>query len=166
MKKHNSIRGWFAYELYQQMKKNKDIYLITPDLGYKMLDKIKEDYPDRFFNVGASEQAAVGIAIGLAQEQKIPFVYSITPFLLYRPAEWIRNYLHKENANVKLVGAGVGKDYKEDGFTHWSDEPYNTLISRWPNIRQFCPNEKEELPKIVEEMVKNNKPSFLHLRRR
>jgi len=165
MKRYNSIRGWFAYELHKQMERNEDIWLVTADLGYKMFDSHFEDFPDRTINCGASEQAMLGIGVGLALEDKIPFVYSITPFLLYRPVEWIKNYLGHENIPVKLVGAGVGKDYLEDGFTHWSGEHYNTVISRWPNIQQFCPKKKEELPAIINKLVKNNKPSFLHLRR-
>jgi len=163
MTKHNSIRGWFAYELYKKMKKNPDIYLLVGDLGYKVFDDIKIEFPDRFINCGASEQAMLGIAVGLALEGKIPFVYSITPFLLYRPAEWIKNYLYHENIPVKLVGAGVGKDYKADGFTHWEDEAGETIISRWKNIVQFCPSKKEEIPSIINKLVENDKPSFLNI---
>jgi len=165
MKRHNSFRGYFAYELHQQMKKNPDIRVVTADLGFGMFDAIKKDYPDRFINVGAAEQAMVGIGVGMALKGLIPFCYSITPFLLYRPLEWIKNYLHHENIAVKLVGAGVGKDYDEDGFTHWSDEPYNTVVSCYPNIQQFYPDTKEKVPAMVKEMVENKKPSFIHLHR-
>jgi len=165
MKRHNSFRGYFAYELHQQMKKNPDIRVITADLGFGMFDAIKKDYPDRIINVGAAEQAMLGIGVGMALKGLIPFCYSITPFLLYRPLEWIKNYLHHENIAVKLVGAGVGKDYGDDGFTHWSDEPFNTIINRYPNIQQFCPEKKEAVPAMVKEMIENKKPSFIHLHR-
>jgi len=147
------------------MKKNPDIRVITADLGWGMFDAIKKDYPDRFISVGAAEQAMLGISVGMALKGLIPFCYSITPFLLYRPLEWIKNYLHHENIAVKLVGAGVGKDYGDDGFTHWSDEPFNTIINRYPNIQQFCPEKKEAVPAMVKEMITNKKPSFIHLHR-
>ena len=86
------MRKHFASLLHEEMSKNKDIYLITGDLGYGLWDKIRDDYPDRFFNVGSSEMAMMGMGIGLAMEGKIPFVYSITPFAIYRPFEMIRNY--------------------------------------------------------------------------
>src|SRR3989344_6223554 len=94
--RHNSMRGWFAYELYKQMIKDKRIWLLVGDLGYKAFDYIKRDFPNRFLNCGASEQAMVGIATGLALDGKVPFVYSITTFLLYRPFETIRNYIDRE----------------------------------------------------------------------
>ena len=147
------------------MKKNPDIRVITADLGFGLFDAIQKDYPDRFINVGAAEQSMLGIGVGMALKGLIPFCYSITPFLLYRPFEWIKNFLHHENIAVKLVGAGVGKDYDKDGFTHWSSEPYNTIISLYPNIQQFYPEKKEDTPAMVKEMIENKRPSFLHLHR-
>jgi transketolase len=163
---HKSQRGFFAGALYEEMKKNHNIFVITGDLGYGMLDKIRDDFPERFINCGASEQAMVGIAIGLAQEGKIPFVYSITPFLLYRPYEWLRNYLQREGVAVKLVGSGRGKDYLVDGWTHWCGEEYEEDALRGlPKIIQFWPGEKERVPKMVKEMITNKKPSFISLQR-
>lgn len=164
MKKHNSFRGWFAHELYQQMKENKDIVVLTADLGFGMFDKIRDDFGDRFFNVGAREQAMVGMAVGLALEGKIPICYSITPFVLYRPFEWIRNYLHKENIPVILVGAGRDKDYKEDGFTHWANDA-KQVLDIFPNIEQHYPQTKENVPHLVKTIIKDKKPCFLSLRR-
>ena len=69
------------------MSANEDIVVLTGDLGYGLWDKIRIDYPDRFWNVGSSEQLMMGMASGMAMDGKIPFVYSITPFLLYRPFE-------------------------------------------------------------------------------
>ncbi len=164
MKKHDSMRGWFAYELYQQMKKNKDVWLVTGDLGYKMFDSIKDDFPDRFLNAGASEQAMMGIAVGLALKGKIPFVYSITPFLLYRPFETIRNYLSHEGIPVKLIGGGRNKDYSHDEFSHWAEED-DEVMKIFGNIDSLWPETKEEIPDLVKEMIKNRHPVYLNLLR-
>ena len=164
MNKHESIRGYFAYELHEQMKKNPRIRLITGDLGYKMFDAIQEDFPDRFLNTGAAEQAMVGIAVGMAQEGLVPFVYSITPFLLFRPAETIRNYIDHEQIPVRLVGSGHDKDYSHDGFSHWAHDD-KKFLDLFPNIQGYWPQTKEELPDIVERMVNNDKPQYLNLRR-
>src|SRR3990167_5924344 len=112
MKKHDSMRGWFAYELYHKMLENDKIWLIVGDLGYGMFDKIREDFPDRFINTGAAETSMMNIACGLALEGKIPFVYSITTFLLFRPFEVLRTYVNHEKIPIKLVGSGRDKDYE------------------------------------------------------
>lgn len=161
---HQSQRGYFAGSLYNEMIQNPDIWLITADLGYGMFDKIKNSFPKRFLNTGASEQAAMGIAVGLALSGKIPVVYSITPFLLYRPFETIRNYLNHEEIPVKLIGSGRNQDYEVDGRSHWAEEDrevmhiFRNIESRWP--RSF-----QEIPNLVQEMIKSSKPWYLNLER-
>lgn len=161
---HDSIRGWFGRALYFEMQKNDDMFLITADLGYKLWDLHKRDFPDRFYNVGASEQCAVGAGVGLALSGKRPFVFSITTFLIYRTLEWIRNYVHHEKIPVFLIGSGYEDDYKHDGITHqpWEIEK---VLSIFPNIRQYYPPTKESVPVLLEVMLRANKPAFMCLRR-
>ncbi len=164
MKRYDSMRGWFAYELYQQMKKNKDIWLVTGDLGYTMFDSIRDEIADRYINTGAAEQSMVGIGVGLALEGKIPFIYSITPFLLYRPFEIIRNYINQEKVPVNLVGGGRGRDYNEDGFSHWSEED-KQVMKIFINIESLWSKTKEEIHDKIQLIIENNQPTYLNLRR-
>lgn len=178
MTKHDSMRGWFAYELYRHMQKDKNIILIVGDLGYKVWDKVRDDFPDRFINTGAAEVAMMDIAVGLAMSGKIPVVYSITTFLLYRPFEVIRNYINREKWPVKLVGSGRNKDYAHDGFSHWSEDAKKLFEKNihlefcgyshggiFSNISPLWPETKEEIPDLMNEFLYNDKPYFLSLRR-
>lgn len=158
------MRGYFAHYLFQEMQKNKNIFLITGDLGYKMWDKIRDNFPSRFINAGASEQAMIGIAVGLALDGKIPFVYSITTFLLYRPFETIRNYINLEKIPVRLVGSGRGRDYEQDGISHWAEEE-KEVMSVFRNIKAIWPEKLTDIPLIIKKMVKNNKPWYINLKR-
>jgi transketolase len=132
------MRKQFAQLLHTEMSSNHDIYLITGDLGYGLWDKVRDDYPDRFYNVGSSEMAMMGTAIGLAMDGKIPYVYSITPFAIYRPFEMIRNYINHEKILVNIIGGGRDKDYGYLGFSHWSNDDkeimgvFHNIISSWP----------------------------------
>jgi transketolase len=158
------MRREFADILLEEMMFNKDIYLLCGDLGYKVFDAHIVSFPDRAINCGASEQMMLDVAVGLAQSGKIPFVYSITPFLLYRGFETLRTYINHESINVKLIGSGRDQDYEIDGFSHDASD-VKTILSTLPNIVQFFPEKKEELKDIIKEMITNNKPSFLSLRR-
>lgn len=158
------MRLYFADLLHNEMKKNKDIWLITGDLGYKLWDNIRKDYSKRFINTGSSEQAMIGIAIGLAIDGKIPFVYSITPFLLYRPFETIRNYVDHEQIPVKLIGSGRNKEYNRDGFSHWAEED-KKVMTIFKNIESRWPEKTEELPKLFHDMIRSNKPWYVNLKR-
>ena len=158
------MRRIFADILYQQMTQNENIWVITADLGYKMWDKIRDDYPRRFLNVGASEQAMMGMAVGLALEGKIPVVYSITPFLLYRSFETIRNYVNHEQIPVKLIGSGRGKDYEHDGFSHWAQEDRDVL-KILSHIESRWPESNDELPALIDEMITRPVPYYLNLKK-
>jgi len=161
---HPSMRGYFAAYLYKEMQNNKNIFLITGDLGYKMWDEIKKDFPDRFINVGASEQSMMGLAVGLAIEGKIPFVYSITTFLLYRPFETIRNYINYEKIPVRLVGSGRERDYAHDGISHWPEEE-KQVLAIFKNIESVWPDNITQIPSLVKKMVNINKPWYINLKR-
>ena len=158
------MRAAFAHEMHKQMSKNKNIWIITGDLGYKMWDDIRKDFPSRFINVGASEQSMIGIAVGLALEKQIPIVYSITTFLLYRPFETIRNYVNYESIPVKLIGAGRNKDYTHDGISHWAEED-REVMKLFSNIRPVWPESISEIPKVIKDMLRENKPWYVNLRR-
>lgn len=158
------MRRTFAKELLDHAMVDKNIILLTGDLGKGMWDEFKYVLPDQFINCGASEQAMLDMAVGLAYEGKTPVVYSITPFLLYRPFETIRTYIDHENLNVKLVGSGRDDDYKHDGYSHNAEDVSNVLRSL-PNIVQMWPDKKEDIPSIVTVMVNNKRPTFISLRR-
>lgn len=156
------MRKEFASFLHGEMSYNERIVLLTGDLGYGLWDQIKIDYPDRFYNVMSSEQLMIGSAVGLAMEGFIPIVYSITPFVIYRPFELLRNYLDHENIPVKLVGGGRNKDYGYLGFSHWAEEDIKVL-STLENIELFKPKKLGE--KICKDFLYNYKPSYLNLSR-
>ena len=164
MNKNQAMRPYFAECLHKEMKKNKDIYVLTSDLGYGMWDKIRKDYADRFINVGAAEQALIGISIGLALSGKIPVAYSITSFLLYRPFETIRNYVDYEKIPVKLIGSGRNKDYLKDGISHWADED-KKVMKIFKNINSYWPDNNKDVHKFIKRMLKLNKPFYINLKK-
>ncbi|MEK7112558.1 MAG: hypothetical protein AAB875_04470 [Patescibacteria group bacterium] len=158
------MRKTFFAELHKRMGKNRDIVALTGDLGYIGFDKIRNDFPDRFINCGASEQAMMGMAVGLALSGKIPVVYSITTFLLYRPFETIRNYINQEKIPVILIGSGRDKDYLHDGFSHWSEED-REVMRIFKNIQSYWPQTKEEIPQLLADALSSGKPFYINLKR-
>lgn len=159
---HQSQRGYFAGSLLEEMANNNDIYVLTGDLGYGQFDRIRDLFPDRFINCGASEQAMLGIAVGLAQEGKIPFVYTISSFFM-RAAETIILYLYNEGCPVRLVGGGRDDDYKHDGPSHFAYQTQDFI--KHLGIVDHYPLLKEDVPDIVKTMIETNKPSYLSLKR-
>lgn len=159
---HPSQRGYFSGALYDAMKADDSIYLIIIDLGYKTFDRCFHDFPDRCINTGASEQAAMGIAVGLALSGKIPFIFTITSFFL-RCAETISLYIEHEKIPVRMVGAGRDDDYLHDGYSHFAYKAQEYIHSL--KIAEGYPETKEQVPDIIKFMVENNVPSFISLKR-
>ena len=158
------MRKLFASLIDEKLKQDKGFVLLTADLGFGLFNDFKANHPSNFFNMGASEQLLIGAGIGLANEGKIPLCYSITPFLLYRPFEFIRNYVNYEKTAVKLVGAGRDKDYAHDGISHWAEDD-EEILSAFNNIKIYKPQSESELIDQFEEFLYNGEPSYLNLRR-
>ena len=132
-----SVRKKFTELLYNEMAVDDRINLIVGDLGWKHFDQLRLTYPDRFINVGAAEQLLIGTGVGMALEGKIPVVYSMTPFLIYRPFEFVRVHIDNDKVPVKLFGAGRDKDYDWLGFTHWAhDDKEHTTAKIFSSVNQ------------------------------
>lgn len=151
--------------LLQEMSKNSEIITLTADLGFGILDKVKETFATRFFNVGAAEQLLIGAAVGLAEQGKIPVCYSMSSFILYRPFEFLRNYVDYEKIPVKLIGSGRDKDYSHDGISHWAHDD-EVVLSSLPNIKIYKPKTIAELENIWPEFINEKVPAYLNLTRK
>lgn len=139
------------------------IWVLTGDLGMGVWDKVRDEFPDRFVNCGAAEQAMMDIAVGLALSGKIPIVYSITTFLIYRPFETLRTYISYEHIPVILVGSGRDKDYIHDGISHWSTDVQDFL--QFLQIDDRFPTKISEIHKDLDRAIKAKGPTFISLKR-
>ena len=146
----------------EEMKQNDNIILLVGDVGYKIFDHLREEFPSRVINAGASEQLMIGMAAGLAMDGKIPVCSSITPFVLYRPFEFIRNYLNHESIPVKLVGSGRDEDYGVCGFSHYACEDLE-VMKIFSEIEVHYPQSFEDID--IKKFLYSNTPSYINLKR-
>lgn len=110
-------RKQFVNWLIKKAEKDKDVWLLTGDLGFAFLHRFAKKFPDRFINCGIIEQSMIGIACGLALVGKKVFVYSTSTFLIFRSLEQIRNDIGYQGLDVTLVGT-AGPQYNFLGYTH------------------------------------------------
>jgi len=156
------MRDAFIKTLIEEARKNENIYLITPDLGFSVLEEFAAEFPDRFMNVGIAEANAVNIAAGLALSGKIVYIYSIIPFITMRPFEQIRVNLAYMNTNVRLVGVGAGLTYAYLGATHHAIEDL-AIMRSLPNMTVFSPSDPWEVKCAIKESVGHNGPIYFRL---
>lgn len=159
------MRKECAQLLLNEMSINPKIRVVTADLGFGILDHIRNAYPDRFNNVGAAEQLMIGVAIGMAEEGLTPVCYSMSSFLLYRPFEFLRNYVNYEKINIKLLGSGRDKDYSHDGISHWAHDD-RKVLEALPNIESYRPLDTKELERDFASWINSKSPAYLNLTRK
>lgn len=138
------------------------MFLLTGDLGYAALEPFREEFPDRFLNLGVAEQNLVGFAAGMALSGKIPIVYSIAAFVTLKSIEQIRNDVCYQNLNVKIVGVGSGLTYSQYGATHHSLEDI-ALMRVLPNMKVICPGDPLEVEGAVGAILADPGPCYLRL---
>lgn len=113
-----SQRDAFWNRVYDLAKADKDVVVITADMGAPALDKIKRELASQFVNVGIAEQNAITLAAGLSLAGKKVFTYAIAPFITLRCLEQIRVENAIMNIPITIVGVGAGFSYEECGPTH------------------------------------------------
>jgi len=121
------MRKAFVSTLVELAAQDSRIVLLTGDLGFMALEPFAEKFPERFFNVGVAEQNMVGIATGMAEAGFIPYVYSIDPFAVLRPYEFIRNGPIHHQLPVRIIGVGGGFEYGHQGISHYGLEDIGVL---------------------------------------
>lgn len=142
------MRNTFISTLCEIATENKDIILITGDLGFGVLTKYWDLYPDRFINAGIAEQNMTSIAAGMALEGKKVFTYSIANFPTLRCLEQIRNDAAYHNANVKIISIGAGFAYGGAGMSHHATEDL-AIMRALPNIIVFSPGDPLETIEVT-----------------
>src|SRR3989344_8775787 len=159
------MRIAFINTLIKEAEKNKDIMLLTGDLGFTVFEQFKEKFPDRFINVGVAEQNLMGIAAGLAFGGKTVFAYSIATFATMRPFEQIRTDIASHNLSVIIVGSGAGLSYGHDSITHHATEDIH-LMRGIPGITILSPADPYEIVWATKESIKLKRPVYLRLGKR
>lgn len=156
------MKGPFIKTLTKLAEKDKNIYLLTGDLGFAVLEDFANKFPKRFINCGVAEQNMIGVAAGLAMEGKKPYVYSIIPFLTMRCLEQIRNDICYQRLNVKLVGIGGGFSYDSLGATHYAIEDI-AILRALPNMTVLSPADPIEAEELILKSYQLEKPTYIRL---
>jgi transketolase len=126
---------------------DKDTYFLTADVGFGVLEPLKEKMGDNFINVGLAEQSMIGIASGLALSGKKVYTYTMCSFYL-RALEQIKLDLCYQNVPVTMLAIGTQFDYSNLGTTHFAFDD-DKVIKQLLNIDVFTPKDQKQLDMIL-----------------
>lgn len=156
------MRDAYLNTLYKLAQKDKNVISLVADNGLIVYDKFRLDFPEQYFNFGISESNMLAAAAGMASCNKMPFVYTISSFLVYRGFEFIRNDICMQNLNVKIIGIGAGIAYSTLGPSHHTTEDIG-LLRALPNLTLFSPATPNEVNAIMRAAYKIEGPVYIRL---
>lgn len=156
------MRNAFADEITQLAAADPRIVLVSGDIGNRLFDKFKAQFPDRFYNVGVAEADMISIAAGLAMGGLRPVTYTIASFAVYRALEQIRVDVGYHNQPVVMIGAGSGLSYAANGATHHCCEDL-AVLRAIPNLTVACPADAWEVRGLLREALKSETPVYLRI---
>lgn len=145
------------------MSKRNNCYVLTADLGHTSgLDRVMEQYPERFVNVGIAEQNLIGVAAGLAFDGNVSVATTFATFLTMRCFEQVRHNLGYQRANVKLLGGAAGFAIGMFGNTHYSYEDI-ALMREIPNMTVIAPADAAEAYYAMYRSMELDGPVYIRL---
>lgn len=158
------MRDHVLSEITRLAQMDSNIYLITADLGYVVLDEFRNKCPEQYINVGIAEQNMTSVAAGLAREGNTVFTYSIGNFPTLRCIEQIRNDVCYHNVNVKILAVGGGFVYGNQGITHHATEDI-AMMRTLPGMRVYVPGDAYEAVECLKEAYAYKGPAYIRLAR-
>jgi len=163
--KTKDTRREFLNTLIELAEKDDKIVLIIPDVGFNYIEEFQKKFPNRFFNLGVTEQSAMIIASAMALSGLKPYIYSMINFVVFRPYEMVRNAVCLHNANVKIIGVKGSEKYKFLGFSHnlISEDEDIRVLEKLPNMKTFIAENPDDVRKIIENTYNINNPCYIRL---
>lgn len=156
------MRTAFIKTLTALAEKDKNVWLVTGDLGFSVFENFIERFPKQYLNVGVAEQNLIGVSAGLALSGKRPFAYSISTFASMRAVEQVRNDLCYQNLPVAIIGGGSTFSYPTFGGTHMPMEDI-AIMRALPNMTVLCPGDPLEVEALLKSMHKLRGPSYMRM---
>jgi transketolase len=149
--KQQDTRREFINTLIELAEKDDRIVLLIPDVGFNYIEDFREKFPNRFFNLGVTEQSTMTIAAAMALSGLKPYLYSMINFVVFRPYEAVRNAVCLHRANVKIIGVKGSEKYKFLGFSHnlISEDEEMKALEKLPDLKLFVAKTPEEAKKVI-----------------
>lgn len=160
-----ATRDAYGHLLETELYKNPRIVVLDADLGSSTRSiAFKKVAPERYFDMGISEQDMMGTAAGFAACGKIPLASTFAVFGTGRAFEQIRNSICLPKLNVKICATHAGLSVGEDGATHQFVEDM-AIMRSLPNMTVVCPADGAETEAVIRAAVAHDGPVYVRMGR-
>lgn len=160
-----ATRAAYGHILKTEVYKNPNVVVLEADLGNATKSNaFKEVAPERYFNMGISEQDLIGTAAGFAAAGKIPLASTFAVFATGRAFEQVRNSVCYPKLNVKICATHAGLTVGADGGSHQAIEDIS-LMRTLPNMTVINPADAKEAEAAVLAAIDYRGPVYIRLGR-
>lgn len=159
------MRKQFVKTVEDLLSKDKKLVVLLCDIGVFGFRNSLAKYPDRIHNIGILEQSTIGVAAGLAMHDFIPLVHTITPFLVERSLEQIKDDFGYQRLGGNFVSVGNSYDYAALGCTHHCPGDVG-ILKNVPEIEIVLPGTAGEFDLLFREAYANGHPTYFRLSER
>lgn len=160
-----ATRAAYGHVLKTEVYKNPNVVVLEADLGNATKSNaFKEVAPERYFNMGISEQDLIGTAAGFAAAGKIPLASTFAVFATGRAFEQVRNSVCYPKLNVKICATHAGLTVGADGGSHQAIEDIS-LMRTLPNMTVINPADAKEGEAAVLAAIDYQGPVYIRLGR-
>ncbi len=163
--KKKPTRDAFGLATKEMGAEDDRIVVLTADVsGSVRANWFAKEFPERFYNMGISEQNMVAVAAGMSIEGLLPYVSTFGVFITGRCYDQVRVLLSYSRTNVKLVATHTGITVGEDGVTHQMLEDV-ALMQVLPNMRVIVPCDTREAIRTLKAVKDLEGPFYIRLGR-
>jgi len=154
------MRDRMGAVISELLETDPDTALVLADISTGYFSRAFKEFPYRVVNVGIMEQTAVSLAAGFALEGFHPIVHSITPFVVERPFEQIKDDFCYQGLGGTLISVGASYDYGTDGMTHHGsgDIP---ILKTLPRMQCCVPGTSNEFEILLRQTYRNGEPTYI-----
>jgi transketolase len=161
LKPSKPMRDVFGDALLAVAAENPKVVVLDGDLGNSTkAERVRQTFPDRFFNIGIAESNLVGIGAGMAGAGYIPWITSFSSFLLCNAYDQIRLSIALGNVNAKILGSHGGITLGKDGPTQMGIEDL-ALMGGMPTMVILVPGDPVSMHAAVRAATEHVGPVFL-----
>lgn len=157
-----NMRQQMVKTLEELLAYDEQVVVVLAEISYTLFNKNSLVFSERILNLGILEQTMVSAAAGLAIEGFIPAVHSITPFLVERPFEQLKDDFCYQQLGGNFISTGASYDYSTEGMTHHSPGDVQILRSL-PGMQIVVPGAPGEFDTLFREAYANGSPTYYRL---
>jgi transketolase len=159
------MRPAYGEALVELGRAREDVVALSADVSNSDFSwQFAEAFPERFLNVGISEQSLVDVAVGLAYTGYVPFANTFAFLLATRALEMVRTHCCYGGAPVKLMGAYAGISDSFDGPTHHAITDI-AIMRALPGMTIVSPADTTAVAKLLPQVADWPGPVYMRLNR-